>query len=58
MTVAAGQVWTEQAVRVHAARPHRAARWATGNAVDAEDLVREAFAKTFAPRRDSSLAQT
>lgn len=48
MMVAGGQVWTDEVVRVHAARLYLAARRLTANAADAEDLVQETFAKAFA----------
>jgi RNA polymerase sigma-70 factor, ECF subfamily len=47
MTVAADQVWTDEAFRVHAARLYPAALRVTGNAADAEDLVQETFTKAF-----------
>jgi len=48
MTVAAGQVWTDEVFRAHLARLYPAALRVSGNAADAEDLVQETFAKAFA----------
>jgi len=41
MTIAAGQVWTDEVFPVHSARLHPVALRVTGNTADAEDLVRE-----------------
>jgi RNA polymerase sigma-70 factor, ECF subfamily len=41
-------VWSDDAIRRHAARLYRSAMGLTRNAVDAEDLVQETFAKAFA----------
>jgi len=43
-----GPVWTEDAIRRHAACLHRSALGLTRNSADAEDLVQETFAKAFA----------
>jgi len=41
-------VWTDDAIRRHAACLYRSALGLTGNSADAEDLVQETFAKAFA----------
>lgn len=43
-----GPVWTDDAIRRHAAWLYRSAFGLTRNAADAEDLVQETFAKAFA----------
>ena len=43
-----GAVWTDDAIRRHAAWLYRSAVGLTRNAADAEDLVQETFAKAFA----------
>jgi hypothetical protein len=43
-----GPVWTEDAIRRHAAWLYRSALGMTRNTADAEDLVQETFAKAFA----------
>jgi RNA polymerase sigma-70 factor, ECF subfamily len=43
-----GPVWTDAAIRHHAAGLYRSASRMTRNAADAEDLVQETFAKAFA----------
>jgi len=43
-----GPVWTDDAIRRHAAWLHRSALGLTRNFADAEDLVQETFAKAFA----------
>jgi RNA polymerase sigma-70 factor, ECF subfamily len=43
-----GLVWTDDAIRHHAATLYRSAFGMTRNAADAEDLVQETFAKAFA----------
>ena len=43
-----GPVWTDDAIRRHAAWLYRSAMGLTRNAADAEDLVQETFAKAFA----------
>jgi len=43
-----GPVWTDDAIRYHAAWLHRSALGLTRNSADAEDLVQETFAKALA----------
>jgi len=46
-----GPVWTDDAIRGHAARLYGLAFGLTRNKADAEDLVQETFAKAFAASR-------
>ena len=43
-----GLIWTDDAIRRHAAELYRSASRMTRNAADAEDLVQETFARAFA----------